>query len=152
MKTNKEIFPILKTSCKSLGWKLNKKYTAAKNMELLLEKIEKLTSKIRKAELPVEENKKYRAKLQESMTELGQTLSSIQALSKALRSKQAEDLSKSLETKKTIALWTDLIANLKMSEKVRKQSLDFDEAWEEIEANHFAKITLYNMEIERREL
>jgi hypothetical protein len=152
MKTNKEIFPILKTSCEALGWKLNKKLTASRNMELLLDKVSKIENKIKKGNLPIEEEKKLRNQLRESMGELGQSLSSINALKKVLKTQAIEQLVKSFEVKKTLSLWTDLIANLKMTERVRKESVEFDEAWEEIEANHFAKISLYNLEIERRDI
>jgi hypothetical protein len=151
MKTNKEIFPILKTSCKSLGWKLNKKQSAYENLECLLNKISRIEAKIRKGNLPIEEEKMYRNTLRSSMNELGQSLTSIRALKKSLTSKMTKALVDSLESKKTIGLWTELIANLKLSERVRKESVEFEEAYEEIEANHFAKISLYNMEIERRE-
>jgi hypothetical protein len=152
MKTQNEIFPILVSKCESLNWKIRKDYTATKNLESLMKKVSRLESKIKTGSLPPQEEHKTRQTLSKAMFELGQSIPSLKTLEKCLRSESTTQLEKAFASKETPILWAEMLTNLKNSEKVRKSSIDYSEAWREIEGNHFVKISLYNIEIERRGL
>lgn len=152
MKTQNEIFPLLVSKCETLGWKINKSSSASKNLDALINKVSRLEKKVRDGKLNSKDESHVRQTLIKAMNELGQTLSSLKSIAKSLESETSRDLEQSFKTKSTPTLWAEMLANLKNTEKIRKESTQFLEAWREIESNHFTKITLYNIEIERRNM
>lgn len=143
--------PILTRSCAALKWKVSPKRSAIENLQDLLNKLETLVGTLRKGTLPVPKQLEEKARLREALNETSQTIPGATLLKKALSEKWAEEKSKSLEKKEEVHLLRELLKLAQNEPKLRTKSHNYEEAWPEVEANYFAKMSLYRIELARRE-
>jgi hypothetical protein len=144
------ISPILSKESKTLDWKINKKKTCLENLEDLFSKVLKEVKAIKAQKISPLKEREKRKNLQEALSELGTNLESIMALHAVCGSQNTIKLSKILKKKESPELNREYLFLVKNVENVRKNSTNYEEAWREIEAEYFLKISLYNAEILRR--
>jgi hypothetical protein len=143
--------PILAKESKELDWKINKKKSSLENLSELIEKILKEVKAIKAQKISIAKEKEKRKALKQALEKMGLNLESVIAIKEVLSSKLAEELNKSLKKKEAPELNREFLFLMKNIENVRKGSADYQEAWREIEAEYFLKVSLYNGEILRRE-
>lgn len=144
------ITPLLIKESKELDWKINKAKSSLENLEDLINKILKEVKVIKAQKIsPAKEGEKRR-KLQLALDELGTNLESVLALKAVCSSENATKLNKVLRKKQSPELNREFLFLVKNIENVRKNSTNYQEAWREIEAEYFLKVSLYNTEIVRR--
>jgi len=145
------IQPILADKCLALDWEINTKKTQKENLDKLLNALKKSIDKVKGRKLSVKEEKEERALLKQGTKELDQNVASILALWKARKSTKMEKLSRTLSKSKTIDITRCLLHLLRNSDKIRENSANYAEAWREIEAEYFYKVSLYQAELHLRE-
>ncbi len=150
MLTHKPILPITNKEILALDWKLNKQKSAYQNLTDVINAVKHQISEIHGDKLPVETHIQTKEKLKDALEEMNQNFVSLSALETALSPKLAE-LSKTLETKSREELTRELLVLNQNESRLKTSSPDFDYAYVEIEGEYFAKMSLYQMEIFRRE-
>lgn len=148
---NQRLYPLIVKQSKYLDWKLNKNKSPLENMKILLERILKEVKSIRKQKITAPQEKTNRQRLHSLLEELGINLQSVEALYERSNSQRAIEINKKIEAKSTPDLNRDFLALAKNIENVREKSTGYQEAWKEIESEYFLKLSLYNIEILRRQ-
>jgi hypothetical protein len=145
------ITPILSKECQSLGWKIVPSQGAGDNLRNLLNKIEKKCNRIKSRSLPIEKEKEIRSTLKKATEELGSSIASLLALNEVSKKEGAQKIEKVLSKKETAQVTREFLSLLKNSENVWAESANYAEAWREIEAEYFYKVSLYQAELYKRE-
>lgn len=145
------ISPLLIKESKELDWKINKKKSSLENLEELIGKILKETKSIKLQKIPATKERAKRKNLQLALEKMGTNLESILALKAVCSSPNATVLNKNLKKKETPELNREFLFLVKNIDNVRNNSADYQEAWREIEAEYFLKVSLYSTELLRRE-
>lgn len=144
------IAPILTKKCKAVKWEVSPKKSAVENLKDLLKKINGLADSVKRRELPVKEHIETKNRLKEALTESGQTLAGARLLADALNEKWADKKGEALEKKSEARLVRELWRLAQNEPKLRAKSQIYEEAWPDVEAGYFAKMSLYWMELARR--
>jgi hypothetical protein len=145
------IHPVLAQKCEAVGWEINPEKPQKESLDKLLTTLKKSINRVRGQKLTPKEEKEERALLKKATGELSQNVASILALAKAAKSAKMEKLARSLSKAKATELTRCLLHLQRNADKVRKGSADYNEAWREIEAEYFYKVSLYQAELHLRE-
>jgi hypothetical protein len=142
--------PIHTKGCKALGWQITAKKSSIESLRELLSSLETLISSLKSGTLPAKKHLEAKAKLKEALKECGQTIPGVAALKSALTEGWAEKKAKALEKKTEATLIREVLKLSQNEPKLRSKSQTYEEAWPEVEAHYFAKISLYKAELAKR--
>lgn len=144
------ISAILIKESPTLGWKASKKKTAQENLIEVLERFTKIAEILRERNLPADEHLSLKENLKVALREVGISLGAVPILLKSATDKKAAKKSKELAEKSHVQLIRELLRLAQSETRLRNQSSDYGEAWPEVEADFFTKMSLYQMELNRR--
>lgn len=147
---NIRLAPILTRECDALSWKVNPKKSALENLQELLRKINSLAESLASRQLAPKDQIEGKARLRAALAETSQTIAGAALLWETLRGKWAQDKCKALEKKDEATLLRDLLRLSQNEPKLRAKSHTYEEAWPEVEARYFAKMSLYSAELAKR--
>lgn len=145
------ISPLIIKESKELNWRINRKKSPLENLEELIEKVLKEVKSIKTQKISPELERDKRKELQVALEKLGTNLESVLALREVCNSKSAIKLNKTLKKKNSPELNREFLFLIKNIENVRSNSTNYEEAWREIEAEYFLKVSLYSAELLIRE-
>ena len=144
------IAPLLCKEIPSLKWKVKKSKSALDNLQEALAKVGVLIAKLESGKLPVPEQLATKETLKNALQEAGQSISGVRWLAKSSTQKWAAEKDKSLASKSDSTLLREFLRLARNEPKIRSRSHHYEEAWPEVEANYFLKVSLYRTELARR--
>lgn len=148
-----QITPFLKTSVPSLPWEISAQKSPLENLEDLLTKFQELKGALelskKKVENP-EETLKNQRRLLRSLKEAGITLASIDLLQLVLKKKKFTSTNKELQKMGLPHLSSNLLSLYAKGAFVRRQAQNFPGAELEIEADHAALLSLYQITVHQK--
>jgi hypothetical protein len=142
--------PILINESKELDWKVNKKKSSLENINTLIKKILKEVDSIKAQKISISKEKQKRKNLEKALDKMGINLETIFALAEVCSKSNVLSLDQTLQKKETHDLNREFLFLVRNIENIRKKSSEYQEAWREIEAEYFLKVSLYNTELQRR--
>ena len=143
------INPILNDKITAINWKINQDKDARENLKDIISIIKEKIENIQGGKLKVEHHIKEKKELLKTLKETGQNLLSIAVLEKEITKRWTKELSKKLKTKTTPEILREFLKLKEKENNIRMESAEFDEAWVEIEAKYFLKMSLYQMELHK---
>lgn len=148
MKTR--IAPILCKEVPAISWHTNKKKSSLENLNVLLDGIQEMRESLESRSLPSSDHLALREKLKTTLSEAGIGLTCSKLLKKSLSSKWAKEKATALAQKNEVNLLRELLRLAQNEPKLRAKSHVYEEAWAEVEADYFAKMSIYRAELALR--
>jgi hypothetical protein len=144
------IKPFLAREIPTLKWKIREDRSAIENLQDALTQISKLHENLEENRLPPKEHTSTQRKLLKTLEEANLNLLSVKILQTTLARRKFNQLSKELSKTGIPALSSILLSLYAKSQRLRHQAARQTGARYEIEAEYFAQLSLYQMEIDRR--
>lgn len=144
--------PILISTCPALGWKVENSKSPVENLRSLVHKLSLSIEKIITGRLSGEQEIEERRKLAQALNDTGMSLAAIPLMQTELDTKTCSTLSQEIEEKNNADLLATLLSLHTNSPKLRKDSLQYEEAAPEIQTAYFVKLSLYQIELHRRKI
>jgi hypothetical protein len=148
-----QITAFLKSCVPSLPWEINPQKSPIENLAELLSQLQELKTLVDTAQTnpqnPEEALKKQR-RLLRSLKEAGLTLASLDLLQLVLKKKKFSSTNKELQKMGLPHLSSNLLSLYAKSRFIRTQAQNFPGAELEIEADHAALLSLYQIAVHQK--
>lgn len=148
-----QINAFLKDSVPTLSWKINPQKSPMENLAELLTQLQALKASVEASQAnpqSPEDTLKKQRRLLRSLKEAGLTLASVNLLQLVLKKKKFSSTNKSLQKMGLPHLSSSLLSLYAKSHFIRAQAQKFPGAELEIEADHAALLSLYQIAVHQK--